>query len=437
MRPGLRGLLLGCALAAAATVAAVVLWPDSGSGPANDFSRWRPVSRVRVDSRQEPVQPASLVSWDHGFLMTATIGPGGRQGVLASRDGLNWTAAFPEGLKQSGQTGSTPPTQLTAYRSAAFLLGVDDTTADTLPGEAPQPVFYDVWTSTDGVRWTKIADRLDYFDAGTAFIGFAAGPRGVVLLASSTTVDGGATRLGLYATASADGRSWPPPIQVPTRTIFDYISAHVLTANASGFVITAAREISAPEPGNPRVINEDQGLYLTSADGLHWTDSSAAFAAADQLRSLADGASGTAVCGNAWVSGASPLYGTGSADGALTCWYRRHGDDRWRASLPEVGRLPDAGVAALGDQQIDGLCAAGDRFIAVGSSATSDTAEVGAIWVSPDGTAWHKLPTIASGLTHFALLKSVAEYDGVAVATGLNIAQSDTTSYEISTAQQS
>jgi hypothetical protein len=157
---------------------------------------------------------------------------------------------------------------------------------------------------------------------------------------------------------------------------------------------------------------------------------------------LADGASGTVVCGNDQVPAGSPHSGNGSADGALTCWYRRHGDTRWQARLPDAGRLPDVGAVALGDQEILGLCAAQNRFIAVGASVTSINAETGAgtetgsIWLSEDGMTWSKLPTAASGLTHFSQLDSVAEYDEVAIATGDRTTDSDPTSYEISTPPQ-
>ena len=83
------------------------------------------------------------------------------------------------------------------------------------------------------------------------------------------------------------------------------------------------------------------------------------------------------------------------------------------AALP-VGQLPDAGVAPLSGQTVTSACSDGSGFVLAGTTSASESRAYGAVWTSPDGRRWTKMPVTPNGLSEFNEIFGVAcSPDGV------------------------
>jgi hypothetical protein len=281
------------------------------------------------------------------------------------------------------------------------------------------PKALEVWSSADGMTWRQVTRDPVILPPLTLVLGFTASRAGVALVTDHYGLD---IPSGVTWEFSADGALWTPLRGLPGQYRDSGIGGGVLAAAPDGgFVFTGYEEGGPPRPpaSSPGSGSEDDfdvARFLTSADGLRWSDQSAVFSDTHVLRGFAAGQNGTAACGNVVTPRDSPELGSGLAFGVLTCWYRKNGSSTWTPTRPPPGLLPDAGVAPLGDQKIVAITAAGPGFIAVGGSF-SPAGGTGAIWVSPDGTTWQKVPTAASGAVPFhAGFNGVAVYKDTAIA---------------------
>ncbi|MGA2512906.1 MAG: hypothetical protein ABSG37_04745 [Candidatus Limnocylindrales bacterium] len=174
-----------------------------------------------------------------------------------SADGLHWTAGRPmdvEGLPDASE--GVAVTQVLDGPSG--LLAVGEAFPPLICGGPP--TVYALWTSPDGLTWTRVQPPADFASASVYTVD--AGSIGYI--ASGTLKDGVTQAVWL----SGDGRSWR---QVPlTKATFGEFVVDGATAFAAGYVVSGTV-----------VGNEGCGggtdLYTPSlwwsADGTSWTRS--------------------------------------------------------------------------------------------------------------------------------------------------------------------
>jgi hypothetical protein len=119
------------------------------------------------------------------------------------------------------------------------------------------------WTSTDGVLWTRVVDDAAFGGPGNQWMdAVASGPAGLVAVGTSYTESGGAR--GAVWTSS-DGVNWT---RVPDAEVFAAL------LEGTGESTMNLLDVVAGGPGYVAVGAEsatDQSVILVSSDGLTWT----------------------------------------------------------------------------------------------------------------------------------------------------------------------
>jgi hypothetical protein len=92
--------------------------------------------------------------------------------------------------------------------------------------------------------------------------------------------------------------------------------------------------------------------------------------------------------------------GAGANMGGDSEVWRSTGVSVVSSRLP-VGQLPDAGVTPPGEQAVASGCSDGSGFVLAGFTRPNESKAVGAIWTSPDGRRWAKMPVTLNGLNRF------------------------------------
>jgi hypothetical protein len=175
----------------------------------------------------------TVFGWSKGFVgftatgaATASGSPKATMAAVESPDGLHWTVG--QTLDVSGLDTVEPPTSM--VESPAGLLAVGRGFAGTCGGP---PSVAALWTSTDGLNWSRVTLPADFADATVATVdGGSAGFVAAGVLKDGTTQ---------VIWTSPDGRSWRQvPLTSPVFGDFDVAGAAVF---GGGYVVSGAVHI--------------------------------------------------------------------------------------------------------------------------------------------------------------------------------------------------
>lgn len=285
----------------------------------------------------------SGAGWNGGFVVVGhdrELVPVG----FTSSDGVTWRELTADGFAPAVAAG---------HGDRAYVLGQRNGT----------PVVF-----SDG-DWLALPGATDQ----DRLLSIAAGPRGVVVASCTEGFEG--VRIW-----HAEGRTFDGPVTVPISGMTIPFGPR-LVATPRGFFL-AGVQIQLRTPP----------VLLESPDGRVWTETGAQLPdppgefAVEEVDVVQDNGSVTVVFTRpvipGWPNNDSP---------GLTGWYRA--DGAWR-EITDVGngRMPDAGVVANHERQIDDVLPWRNGFLAVGRSGPTAS-----VWTSPDGVRWDKTPTRANG----------------------------------------
>ncbi len=219
-----------------------------------------------------------------------------------------------------------------------------------------------VWTSPDGVTWTRVTDipdtvrgGEDNYELGMVTTG---GP-GLVAMTAPTVGMGGTGPGEIAVLVSSDGLSWTDVAELSRDAIVSDV-----TAGGPGLVVAG----HVPY-GDPALVEDSTVAFWTSPDGSTWSQApydEAVFGDQTSVAAVAAGGPGLVAVGSGDEGAAAAVWT--SPDG-LT-WTRVPHDK-----------------AVFGDAWMTDVIVGGPGLVAVGSSL-----EGREVWTSPDGVSWTRLP---------------------------------------------
>lgn len=258
-----------------------------------------------------------------------------------------------------------------------------------------------VWTSTDGLSWSRVPHDESVFGGNGSqwMFGVAVGGPGLVAVGADSS---GFDRAGAVWT-STDGLSWS---RVPhDETLFGgdvHATINDVTSGGPGLVAVGWA-------GRP----DTNAAVWTSSDGLSWSRVSASGAAlggegTQEMRSVVAGGSVLVAVGRD-VALEQPR-----SDGAV--WTSGDGITWSRVAAPGV-------LGGEDDQDMLDVVAAGPGFVAVGLDWRVDNPPDAAVWTSVDGTTWSRVPhdDAVFGGSSYQQMMSIARGGPGLVAVGLSV----------------
>jgi hypothetical protein len=220
-------------------------------------------------------------------------------------------------------------------------------------------VFGQIWTSTDGIEWTRVepADRFE----GIGFLDVAAGPGGFVIVGDQMAEPGRGEEPRIVLFRSADGRTWE---RVPDVVGAAGGFATSIGGGPDGYIATGFRD---PEPGP---------IVLVSPDGVAWRA-----VASDELGDASGGLSAPVAIEGGWIAaGGDPAHGLAalaSADGITWSATRIEAPGTNGTHVDEILAGPNGRLAIGGGSD--------------GCSAISSCPGFGLAWWSEDGASWGRI----------------------------------------------
>ncbi|MFV1990606.1 MAG: hypothetical protein ACC652_07680 [Acidimicrobiales bacterium] len=288
---------------------------------------------------------------------------------------------------------------VTAGGPGFVAVGIDDAQTD---------VNAAVWTSTDSINWTRVADPDGIFGGPSRQVMTAVTAGGPGLVAVGFEGAPGEEQAAIWT--SVDGPDWSRV--PPDETIF------------GGEGLQAISSVTAGGPGLVAVgLDEsagDQGAAAvwTSVDGLSWTrvphDDDALGGPGEQsMSSVTAGGPGLVAVG------ADRGAGTGDASAV---WTSEDGLS-W-------SRVPhDATIFENINGQVVmfSVVAGGPGLVAVGADSGVSSGTAAAVWTSPDGFEWTRVPHVGSvfGGGSTTQMLSVSAGDSGLVASGFDRSDTD------------
>ena len=348
--------------------------------------RWRPgTSPCRLWWRGVPVWSPS-----------APTRANGNAAVWTSADGLAWTRV-PDDEAVFGGVGDQWMSSVVAGGPGLVAVGVDGTSGDLDAA---------VWTSTDGLTWARVPDDEAVFGGvgDQSMSSVVAGGPGLVAVGS----DGANGNAAVWT--SADGLAWT---RVPDdEAVFGGVGYRAMWSVVAGGPGLVAVGEDASWSGSEM---EQHAVVWTSTDGLAWAqvpDDEAAFGDARDrpMRSVVAGGPGlvavgwdgseephavvwTSTDGLTWapvpddesVFGNSGMYSAAAAGPGLVAVgadpLRQHAAVWTSTDGTTWARVPDS-EAISGNCAMISVVAWGSGLVAVGGELTDDRWEA-AVWVSP------------------------------------------------------
>jgi hypothetical protein len=273
--------------------------------------------------------------------------------------------------------------------------GTDEVASEGVYG----PADAIVWTSPDGFTWTRVPDDVDTFggDGGQQMFDVTVGGPGLVAVGRAGPV---AEREGNAAVwTSPDGLAWS---RVPhDEAIFGGEGEQRMvsvTVGGPGLVAVGFDSPAAmPNDGEPPWQVEGSAAVWTSPDGLTWTrvpHDEAAFGGESQqmMLSVTTGGPGLVAVG----TDGYPYIGN---SGQLSEFPDELAVDAAVWTSPDGlvwTRVPhnEAIFGGPDEQRMVSVTAGGPGLVAVGSGTAAEfgSAIVAAVWTSPDGYIWSRVP---------------------------------------------
>ncbi|WP_026423546.1 hypothetical protein [Actinokineospora inagensis] len=333
---------------------------------------------TRLTPRNAPefISGSEFAGWDGGFLAAYSDYTHPVQ-VHTSPDGVVWRDTSPFAVR-------VDPRAVAGYGSSAYLLGWHG-------GELV------VNRTQDGATWTPTPLPLDkipteVLDTESLHATIVTGEHGVLVVGWANDLD--EPNSDLYLWYSPDGKIFPQPDIRPTTAVG---WTHIVNAAATpvGFLVVDSDLATT--------------VLLASPDGHRWEDISVGFPqdAPGYLFHLGANSSTTVV-------ERRPVEDTTRPDNGHHIWYRRAGT--WHPTDLAPGHLPDPGVVPVQDRNLTALRNWGSGFI--GAGGTTDGL-VGAVWTSPDGSTWPKVPVRANGFDQTIVIADVVTGNRRALAFGV------------------
>jgi hypothetical protein len=281
-------------------------------------------------------------------------------------DSITWTRKT-GGLPDAGNLNG-----LVAWKDSFVAVGVDSTSNSVA-----------IWSSSDGLDWTKVSVDSKIFQANEFPADIAT--NGDVLVIAGFKNDGQSGRPRAWT--STDGKTWKRA------------AASAFPSDAAGFFT----QIDGNSDGFVALFSgKNEARVATSTDGETWTLHAADIGGSDDSVGVDDAIltpSGYLAVGSAGEP----------ADGAV--WTSADGDTWKRAASPVLGgaRFQAANTATNG----------GPGFVVAGAGNTG-SAEFGAIWSSADGNVWKLAPQTAAlfGGRYGSGIDAIANVNGKLLAVG-------------------
>ncbi len=340
--------------------------PYEPAGPPFVFvgGQWGTLDWSARSTFPDPSGPEDLVFFFDQVYATGQVqvGSSTETAFWSSVDGLSWTEL------RSGDPAfaGAGPLTLVATTSGLVAWGQDGEPACSAPGAGKTcgPVPQAIWTSPDGVSWTRAVGPADL--SGATISSIATAPSGLVAV--------GQTASGRAAVwTSASGARWQ---RESLGALFTDAHLYSVRAAGPGFVIgggTGSQQVSVT--GGPASTVPVTAATWWSADGRSWTKGTVERSAA----------------GGAYVSGIfvgeDGLVAVGSASGGKegTAWTSTDGQT-WTPIAAAVG---GPGSPPPGGSVLPSYTIADDGVHLIATSYGDRDAVVW--WSSTDGRNWQRL----------------------------------------------
>lgn len=249
--------------------------------------------------------------------------------------------------------------------------------AAAAPGPVVEPLVESiapVWTSPDGNTWARVPHSAAFTGGDVSVHDVVSGGPGLVAVG---TADEAAA-----VWTSADGISWS---RVPHDVaIFGGAGVQIMesiTAGGPGFVAVGLR---FDEPGR-------RGLAAaawTSTDGLAWSPVPANDSA---FRPSIDESGNSFAWMRGVTAGGPGLVAVGTVAASAAVWTSPDGIIWTRVRHdPEV--FGDSDVEATDRAEMLDVATNGPGLVAVGSAGPTQSSKTAAVWTSPDGISWSRIP---------------------------------------------
>jgi len=325
---------------------------------------------------------SSVVAGGPGLVAVGSDGANGNAAVWISADGLAW-ARVPDDEAVFGGPGEQWMSSVVAGGPGLVAVGVD---------EASEDLDAAVWTSADGLTWTRVPrDEAVFGGPGEQSMSsvVAEGP-GLVAV-------GWDGLEGPHAAVwtSTDGLTWA---QVPDdQEVFGGVDDLRMWSVAAGGPGLVAVGGDANWDG---LEMEQHAVVWTSTDGLTWTrvpDDEAAFGDVDHRPMWSVVAGGPGLVAVGWDGSEEPHAVVWTSTDGLT-WVR----------------VPD-NESVFGNSGMYSVAAGGPGLVAVGADPLRQHA---AVWASTDGTTWARVPDSEAISGNCAMLSVVAWGSGLVAVGG-------------------
>jgi hypothetical protein len=232
-----------------------------------------------------------------------------------------------------------------------------------------------VWTSPDGIIWSRTPDNETVFD-GARMNSVTTGGPGLVAVGNEKREGDEQSKVAVWT--SPDGITWS---RVPhDNADFDGASMVSVVSGAFGLVAVGADWV------------DERAAVWTSPDGISWSrvrSDETVFSENTEMKSVTIGGPGLVAVGTDWSDGGSAAVWT-SPDGIT--WSRVPHDEAVFAG-PDHDGSQEGGSVAI---EMDDVIAGGPGLIAVGSESQGVESGGAAVWTSPDGLTWSRTPDAES-----------------------------------------
>ena len=390
------GLVAGCSSSASeptsapASTTTTTTTTSSPSSPAAAF-QWQ---RVTPGDETLPSGMEEVVVGGPGLVAVGGDGSGGDfdAAVWVSSDGNAWDRVAHDDLVFGGP-GDQIVRDLTAGGPGLVAIGFDTS------GDDWDAV---VWTSADGLAWTRVPDTNDVFGGPGMQVahGMVASERGIVAVGVETDEEGDQD---VAVWTSPDGLTW---MRVPhDEDVFGgegNQAAHAVTHGDFGFV---AAGYDAELAGGGA--DFDAAMWV-SPDGERWSrvpHDEATFGGPDWQGTDTVIAGGPGLVALGWSEDDGPydVVVWSSVDGA-----------EWARAAPDAQEL-----GGEGEQIVRALIEADLGLVAVGRDA-ADGDDDAAIWISTDGVTWIQLHDESFGGPDAQEIRGVTVFGDLIVAVGVD-----------------